>query len=190
MGAMKIRLTRRRAITILIAVCGGATVAWWERAGSGLPELELSLPSPGILGTASFEVFMALSRIVLLRDDLDRQMAQRLFKLIMDEPWAPKHIHNAYATLRAAIIKRNKAADRENPASLNVLGAGEKWFVSHLVTTWYLGIYYHEQQPTRRVAYSEALMFDAIRGVVPIPYLESTGFGAWADAPPLRKPKS
>ncbi len=188
---MKIRLTRRQAAIILITVCGGAAAAWWETARREQSALELSLPPPGDPNAPSFEVFVALSQIVLLRDQLDESAARRMYELFVDEPWGPKHVHTAYKALRAAIVERNRKADRMAPAPLNALGPGEKWFVSHLVTTWYLGVYYHEQRPTQRVTYTHALMFDAIRGTLPIPYLESTGFGAWAELPPgISKPKS
>jgi len=188
---MKIRLTRRQAAVVLVAVCGGTAAAWWEAGRWQRTRLELSLPPPGDPNAPSFEVFMALSRIVLLRDRLDEQAARQMYRLFMDEPWGPKHIHTAYAALRAAIIERNHRADRTAPAPLKMLGPHETWFISHLVTTWYLGIYYHEQRPTQRVTYAHALMFEAIRGTLPIPYLENTGYGAWAELPPdIRKPKS
>ena len=65
------------------------------------------------------------------------------------------------------------------------MGKGQAWFTSHLLSTWYLGIYYHEQRPTRRVAYETALMFDAIRGRLPIPFVEATGFGVWSEPPDI-----
>jgi hypothetical protein len=151
----------------------------------------LALPPPGDPQAPSFEVFLELSRIVLLRDRLDEQTARSMYRIFRDEQWGPKHIHTAYAVLRAAIIERGKKANPANPVSRSVLGAGEKWFVSHLITTWYLGVYYHERHPTQRITYEHALMFDAVRGTLPIPYFESTGYGAWAELPAgVPKPKS
>jgi hypothetical protein len=188
---MRVRLTRRQAAAILVAICGSAAAGWWEIGRQGRKALELSLPPAGDSNAPSFEVFMELSRIVLLRDQLDVQIALRMYRLFMDEPWGAKHIHVAYTSLRSAIIERGRKANRKNPAPRSVLGPSENWFVSHLVTTWYLGIYYHEQRPTQRIAYEQALLFDAVRGTLPIPYLESTGYGTWAELPvSVLKPKS
>ena len=187
---MKIRLTRRQAATILITICGGAAVGWGETSRAEKLALELSLPPPDNPDAPSFEVFEALSRIVLLRDRLNEQAVRQMYELFMDEPWGPKHIHTSYEELRTALIERNRKVDAKNPSPLRALGPAKKWFVSHLVSTWYLGVYYHQERPTRRVLYEHAIMFDSIRGVIPIPFFENTGFGAWAEPPPRKDPLS
>jgi hypothetical protein len=67
------------------------------------------------------------------------------------------------------------------------LDDGEKWFINHLLTTWYLGIYYHEQRPMQLISREKALIFDAARGAIPIPLFEATGFGAWVDPPDIKE---
>ena len=92
----------------------------------------------------------------------------------MNEPWGAEHISGAYRKLRQ---QPNESATVEK------LTEGEGWFVSHLLTTWYLGVYYHEKRPTQRVTYEHALMFDAVKDWLPIPLLESTGPGNWQKSP-------
>jgi hypothetical protein len=105
-----------------------------------------------------------------------------MYDVFMQEPWGPKHVGHAYALLREAILKAGSSGGRE-PVSFSALQSGERWFISHLVTTWYLGIYYHEQRPTRRITLIGALMYEAARGIAPTPYFESVGFGAWSEPP-------
>jgi hypothetical protein len=181
---MNIRLSRRQLAGMLAVLAGGTAAAFWAMPHGDHSSLELVLPEPGDHNAPSFEVFAALSRIVMLRADLDLDLARRMYSVFMAEPWGPKHIGTAYARLRQAIIARSKVLNDAEPVPLDDLDSGEKWFVSHLLVTWYLGVYYHEQRPTQRITLDGALMFDAVRGLMPKPFIEDVGFGAWADVPP------
>ena len=125
----------------------------------------------------SFEVFVALSAIVLLRDTLDQAAAKRMYKLFMDENWGPQHITSCYRK----ICKQISGAP-----DIVKLTDGENWFVNHVITTWYLGIYYHEQHIPVRVSYETALMFRPIDDWLPVPFIAGVGFGNW-QTPPKEK---
>jgi hypothetical protein len=181
---MNIRLSRRQLAGMLVILAGGAAAAVWAVPHGDKSKLDLALPEAGDPNKPSLEVFAALSRIVLLRSDLDPEVTQRMYKVFMDEPWGPKHVGTAYGRLRRAIIARNSMPRDAEPVPLDPLDGGEKWFVSHLLVTWYLGVYYHEKRPTQRITLDGALMFESVRGLMPKPFLESTGFGAWAELPP------
>jgi D-sorbitol dehydrogenase-like protein len=185
---MKILVTRRQLVLTLIAVMGGSAAGFWSIAGRDETGVELVLPPPGNPMFPSLETFRALSQIAFARTVLDETLVRRMYEIFMDEPWGPKHIGTAYAVLYRA-LGQAKSENWKLAEWLPLLGPGEKWFVSHLITTYYLGIYYHEQRPTRRVTYEDAAMFDAIRGILPVPFLESTGFGTWTDPPPNAQAK-
>jgi hypothetical protein len=119
----------------------------------------------------TFDMFLALSRIVLARSDLDQSVARRMFEVFMDEPWAGDRILSAYAALRG-----------DATASSSNLGSDDRWFVSHLISTWYLGVYYREGEPPQRIAYAGALMHEAMQGLAPAPF-QSVGFGKWSELP-------
>jgi|SRR5688572_14398444 hypothetical protein len=179
---MKIRITRRQLALGLIAAIGGGAAGVWSLYRHDRTPLELNLPPVGNPFSPSYEVFLALSQIMVLRTKLDEEIARKLFAVFSDEPWGPKHIGHAYAVLRSELAQAG-AGSGTTPVSVSGLGEGERWFVSHLVTTWYLGVYYHEQRPTQRITYAGALMFDAVRGLLPITYFESVGYGKWINPP-------
>ncbi len=179
---MRIRLTRRQLSAALIVAAGGVAGYVWFRPDR--TPIELALPPPGDADQPSLEIFQALSRIVLARETLDPAVTQRLYDVFMDEPWGPQHIGGAYAGLYAAIARETWTWTKGRMAPVARLDDGQRWFVSHLATTWYLGVYYHEQRAPLRIARGGALMHAALRGLAPAPYAEAAGFGRWSDRPP------
>jgi hypothetical protein len=180
---MKIRVTRRQVAVGMLALAGSAGAAYWRLFAEDRSPLDLELPRARNPFAPSFDEFLALSQIVLVRSQLSTDAARRLHKVFLEEPWGPKHIGHAYAILRDELVSHYRTPGQRGEISLSRLEAGERWFIGHLLTTWYLGIYYHEQRPTQRLLYRDALMFDVIRGTLPIPFLENVGFGAWSDPP-------
>ena len=175
-----IAVTRRTLVKTLLALGAGSVFSSYL---AGFPGGGKVLAAEGD-GKPSLETFKALSTLVTLHDDLDPDTVERMYKVFMDEPWGPEHtvrLHDKITTALAAGVARKKRPPMKNPAWK--LDDGEKWFADHLLTTWYLGIYYHAERPTQRIAYENALMFAPLRGLMPIPYLEPVGFGNWAEPP-------
>lgn len=164
--------------TLLALGAGGVSLSYWKLfAGDGIL-IRMALGAEA--KKASPEVFSALSSIITLRDNLDKQTTERMYKVFMDEPWGPNYILRLYNKLSVAIGNK-KRLPLKDPAWQ--LDDGEKWFAGHLLTTWYLGIYYHEKRPTQRITFEHALMFDSVRDSIPIPYFENTPFGEWGNPP-------
>jgi hypothetical protein len=170
--------------TLLALGAGGVSLAYWSSfsGDSGIVRMAF-----GAEEKATMEVFSALSAIVTLRDNLDAETTKRMYKVFMDEPWGPDHILRLHKKLSDVI------ASGLDPKELSLkdgkwqLDDGEKWFASHLLATWYLGVYYHEKRPTQRIAYETALMFDTTRGIIPVPFVDAAGYGAWIGVPEGRK---
>jgi hypothetical protein len=179
---MDITLTRRDITTGLLAIAGASFAPFLAGAQSDQTRLQLTLPQLANRSAPTFETFMALSSILLMRSDLDLQAARRYFELFMAEPWGPKHIGTAYALLRNAVLARAQRGGRE-AVEQAALPAGERWFISHVVTTWYIGVYYHPERPTEWITLHGAVMYDAAGAIVPKPYEESVGYGNWARIP-------
>lgn len=170
--------SRRQIIKTLLALGAGSVSLSCFQALADRPGA-IVLPDTDAK-TATVEVFEALSRLVTLRDRLDPETVQKMYKIFMDEPWAPDHIVRVYNKTRAALGKRERASLKDKSWKFD---EGESWFVGHLLTTWYLGVYYHEQRPTQRIAYETALMFDPTRGIMPVPFRQALGYDGWAEAP-------
>jgi hypothetical protein len=162
---MENRLTRRQtAVRIGLscaALAGG--VGGPLLYGRSLRQLEQ---------TASFEDFLDLCRTLLQRDELDRTTGEKIYDTILSEPFVRNHI-----------VALKLALDRGT--ALAALSRDERWFAGHIVTTWYTGVYFYEGRSEQRMTFAKALMYDALRPHVPLPFMENTGYGAWA-APPAR----
>jgi hypothetical protein len=188
MSSTDISLTRREIAICLLAATASSALPHWAAAQDDHTHLNITLPAAGGANGASFEVFIALSQIVLIETDLDRAVARRLYDLFMAEPYGPKHIATCYAGLRETFSKRGERGGQDTFAHTK-LAYGETWFISHLVTTWYVGVYYHPERPTQWIMLQEAMMYRPARGLIPEPYYESVGFGSWANPPGLETPK-
>lgn len=178
----RINVSRRALVTALLG--GGASALasrYWIGAAAAESALPLKLPEAKPAEAPSFAVFLALSQLVTLRPQLDESVARRMYPLFLDEPWGAHHIHSTYSQLLGLI---ELGAAQPKPADpRDKLGKGQAWFATHLLTTWYLGIYYHERTPPLRVSYTEALMYDQVRAYLPRRFAEGTGFGAWSIPP-------
>lgn len=172
--------------TLLAALLNGAATAvaahYWTGLASADSTPVLSISSDGI-EEVSFDMFYALSQLVTLRTHLDESVARRMYPLFLEELWGAHHIQSTYSELWATLRQTNSTPGHAHPAASGQLGKGQAWFASHVLTTWYLGVYYHERTAPIRVMHSDALMFDAAGTTLPRPYVEAGGFGFWGELP-------
>ncbi|MEM6587111.1 MAG: sugar dehydrogenase complex small subunit [Pseudomonadota bacterium] len=132
----------------------------------------------------SFEVFYRLSQLVTLRDDLDVAYSKDVFAAFQGEPWVEKHISTSYAMITALLEGQTEKTISPIFAE-EFFEFGERWFVSHLLTTYYLGVYYHDERPNRRVTYDKALMFELLADYRPVPGFSDGAPGDWVKTPPI-----
>ena len=131
----------------------------------------------------SFDIFYRLCQWVTYRENLDKEIAKKVYDIFLVEPWGKHHISSTYTTLKKAIEKDKDKTDIAALLKDKKIKDGEAWFISHLMVTWYLGVYYHEKMPDQRIMYEEALMHEAIEGIAPIRLVGSTPYGDWYDIP-------
>lgn len=136
------------------------------------------------IGTAAIaddlDAFMRLSAIVTGVERLDRETARRILDLIRAEPWGKEHL----AQIGAKLLPSGKPlpATRDKLLNPERFNDGERWFVGHLLTTWFTGIYYH-QTGNHVVSYRNALMHVALEEVRPVPGYCGGTFGFWSEPP-------
>ncbi len=129
----------------------------------------------------SFEVFLRLSQWVTCRPELDENVARAHFKVFQNEPWGKEHISRCFLKVKAAV--ETNAVQVSVPKMLKdeAFDGGEAWFIGHLLTTWYLGAYYHERTEPIRVTYEGALMWDAVADIAGIPGISGGEPDFWAE---------
>lgn len=167
----RINFSRRQiAKSLLLLGAGGVSAKYWISFQADDEVIKL----PNNNEEESFKIFFALCAMVTLRNDLDAETTKKIYELFIAESWGEQNISRLYNKIMSQL------ADNKNHKKLD---DDEKWFLEHLLTTWYLGVYYHENQQTQRVAHQTALMFSAAKNILPIPFIEATGFGNWSEQP-------
>jgi hypothetical protein len=177
---------RRELILAMAAAIGSMTLSGPARAAALAviqETLALPEPDPGTGDTPSFDLFFRLSKLVTGRSRLDPAVARRMHDVFNGEPWVRKHAETAYAQIVAALRARNETATVAELVARGIVQDGEKWFVSHLLTTWYLGVYYHPDRDDVRITFDKALMHELLADYRPVPGFSDRETGFWHDRP-------
>lgn len=125
--------------------------------------------------------FVRLSRTLTGHAELDSGMAERIYRLILAEPWGSQHVAQVYEKIQAAVA-RDPTRTREQVVRPDAFQSGEQWFISHVLVTWYTGVYYHETGH-QGVGFEHALIHQTLLDLMPIPTLCDKVPGFWADPP-------
>lgn len=169
-------ITRREFVAALLAL--------W--AGSALPGISWAQAEPA--GADDLDAFLRLSAFVTGVAALDRETARQILDLIRAEPWGKEHLGQIAAKLLPSGPEAGLSGARGELLDPRRFTDGERWFIGHLLTTWFTGVYYH-QIGNHVVAYREALMHVALQDVRPAPGHCGGEFGYWSEPPALEKLK-
>ncbi|MEP4036429.1 sugar dehydrogenase complex small subunit [Pseudophaeobacter sp.] len=176
---------KRRTVLSMLLASSGISIPLgklWAQIPSAHVKDALARPLPKLnnLENPEFDVFFRLSQLVCLRVDLDVAVARRIYALIEVEPWGLHHVSALYALVLANLDTTGLPRPFAELIEEGRLGEGEAWFTRHLMTTWYLGIYYHESRPEPvRVSFETSLMWEALRGQVTPPGFSQGAIGDW-----------
>lgn len=164
--------------TLLLGTGSSASFAKSTKRLLQLPEVKIDdLKNP------SLAVFIRLSQWITCRQELSMEVAEKIFPLIQAEPWGKEHLVSTYQKIKTSFDQQGGQESVPAMIEAGVLGKGETWFVSHLLTTWYLGIYYHESREPVRVAFEDALVWQAFTDWKSAPGFSSLEPGHWATKP-------
>lgn len=166
---------RRRVLVALVAllVC------------PALPRMALGSTDGKEPGAADgFDDFIRLSEFLTGTVHLDRHEGRKIYDLILAEPWGREHLAQIRAKLGDAPENKPPPSARHRLLDPKRFGDGECWFIGHLLTTWFTGVYYHAVG-NRSVTYVHALKFAALEDVRPVPTTCGGGrpFGFWSTPP-------
>lgn len=187
---MKKTISRRSVTSGIAAGIFGTFLSSKSVLAGFIGENSLTLGSINLIDEVSdlpvAEQFWLLSRFVTGRDDLERSLTDRLYPYFENEPWGNRHIGITLSRSIAGLNEERLPNTVPELFDANVYLEGEAWFLEHLLTTWYLGIYYHERL-TQRVLYEDALMWDTVSDMVPVAGFSNMEYGYWTKPPVVRE---
>ena len=131
------------------------------------------------------EEFIKLCELVTGTTKLERETAQQILNCIQNEPWGKEHLGQIARKLLPAYATETLPTDRLVLLDPKRFEEGERWFIGHLLTTWFTGVYYH--QTSRVISYEHALMFAALDDIRPSPSYCAGEFGYWSKPPESRQ---
>lgn len=127
--------------------------------------------------------FMRLSENLTGVFGLDQETALKILELIRAEPWGENHLAQigrrvlpVFSDIPLSTAARQQLFDSRR------FSEGERWFIGHLLTTWFIGIYYH-QTGDHLIDYRGALMHVALQDIRSIPGHCDGVFGFWSEPP-------
>jgi len=169
------KITRRNLLKILLVLLNPALFLTSVKGNS--VEQKLTENEENF----SFDKFFWLSQIITKQNNLDEKTARKIYQLIMDEPYGIEHLNRVYMQLK---LQQTKAKEEQRivikPANFS---GGNKWFISHLLLTWYTGVYYHDRG-NQHVSLKHALMYTKLENYRFPPTYCSGKPGIWK-APPV-----
>jgi len=168
------KITRRDLLKILLVLSTPAlflTSIKGNSVGQSLIENENHI---------SFEKFFWMSQMITKQNNLDEKTTRKIYRLIINEPYGPEHLRSVYQQVK---LKQTESKGEQRiiikPADFS---AGEQWFISHLLLTWYTGVYYHDKG-NHHVTLKHALMYKKISNFRTPPTYCAGAPGHW-DGPP------
>lgn len=181
---MQIRTSRRQLLKVLGATGLGLCFPRYVTGGLLTDKaFLLYLPEINAPDKPTLEIFSTLSQIITLHESLDEKCVEKLFRILLQKPSNRFNILKTYEVLRKLLLKGTQKEILHRRIQSGDIGVVEKWFSQHLLTTWYTGIYYTEGRDPVRLFHREALMWQPLKGLVPIPFVENIEFGRWSKHP-------
>lgn len=166
---------RRRVFGILAAMMamqGTARLAW--------ADLQDDVPR---VRDEDFQAFVTISVFLTGVKQLDMEIAREIFKRFQAEPWGKEHLEKITVKLTPLLMAESLVVPRWQLLHPTRFTETEHWFIQHILTTWYTGIYYFEDK-AEFIAYKRALMNVALQDVMPTPGFSESAFGFWTQLPP------
>jgi len=137
------------------------------------------LNTPPKLEQFSFSHFEELSKFLTFSVYLNPDLSHEIYKLISEEPWGTQHLHQVYSKIYEMNKKGISINEILKPKSFN---KGEAWFISHLLMTWYTGIYFHTKI-NKAISFQHALMYRKLSHIRQPPTYCGGTPGFWAKPP-------
>ncbi len=165
--------------TVLAMLCGNAPARAASREQTALISRS-ALRTPKTQAPLEFDLFFDLSRYITARSELDKAVAREHFHHFSQEEWGWKIAGELYTQLQDAL--QDGVGSMPELMMGGTLSDLHQWYAQHVLDAWYEGIYRYDGAETR-VTLENALMWDDVRGIVPVQGLSSEDYGYWGKKP-------
>lgn len=172
---MEVDVGKRRMFGLLTAMLVMQVIPGYASA-----ELRDEIPQ---IKDEDFRAFVAISVFLTGVQNLDLEIARNIYDHLRAEPWGKEHLEQITVKLSPLLMADSLVVPRWQLLHPTRFTETEHWFIQHILTTWYTGIYYFEGT-TLFIAYRRALMNVAVRDVMPTPGFSEAEFGFWSELPP------
>ncbi|MDD2721894.1 MAG: sugar dehydrogenase complex small subunit [Gallionella sp.] len=171
---LEVDVAKRRmfgVLTALMVMQGVPSLAW--------AELRDEVPK---VKDEDFQTFITISVFLTGEKNLDLEIARNIYDHLRAEPWGREHLEQIAVKLSPLLMAESMVIPRWQLLHPTRFTETDHWFIQHILTTWYTGIYYFEDT-SLFIAYQRALMNVALRDVMPTPGFSDMEFGAWSGLP-------
>lgn len=165
---------RRRVLGLvaaLLAMQGAPTLAW--------AALQDEVPR---VADEDFQAFVTISVFLTGVKNLDLEIARKIYDHLRAEPWGKQHLELITVKISPLLMSESLVVPRWQLLHPTRFSETEHWFIQHILTTWYTGIYYFENT-AQFVTYQHALMNVALQDVRPTPGVSDGNYGFWSEPP-------
>jgi len=169
-----INVSRRKALgslLVILAMQSVASPAWAELTRSA-----------SVATAENLNDFISLSVFLTGVDQLDRDIARKILDYLLAEPWGAENFEQINAKLSVFIADESSDIPRWRVLHSSRFAEGERWFIRHILTTWFTGIYYYGEN-VQFITYRHALMNKGLLDIMPASGYSDEPFGFWSMPP-------
>jgi hypothetical protein len=128
----------------------------------------------------TLEDFHNLSKWICCRHELNLEDTKKIFSVFEKEPYVKEHMKRSFQLIKDKYIINSESTDFKSIWSEIPEQDGIKWFIGHVFTTWYLGIYYYEGIEPQKILHETSLMYLDMHDLGTVPFINPIGYAAWA----------
>jgi len=139
-------------------------------------------PESDINRPPSFDTFLLLSKILTAKSDLNLEFAKKIYETFLTEPWSAKHFNTVIQVIRRVSDDNGGGFDLHVAMKEEQFEKNERWFISHLLFTWFTGVYYYTGRD-KRLSFQYALIHEVLADIHTTPTFSKQSHGFWAELP-------
>lgn len=130
----------------------------------------------------SFQGFYDFSKTITGFNELNVKYTRNVYDLIISEPWGKENLKNIISKISQ--LELTASSNQKTIFKADNFDEGEQWFISHLLLTFYTGVFFHETG-NKNISLKDSLMHQLQIDYRQPPTYCSGEIGFWAEPPKL-----